>query len=138
MSVLQQKTKISKLLWTVIYLYILIFHRIAVFIFYLSKILWTMENNVKKYINYNVYFDNYYTFTMENIPKNQTNMYTRNCSKKSPNNVTLFNDKDFLKKTTTSSEYCLAKIITVFATCRRDNKIVTFIYTRRKLIPHLK
>jgi len=93
---------------------------------------------IPKNMNYKVYFDNYYT----SVPlmvymKNRQICSLGTVRRNRLNNVLLPNDKDFLKKPRGSSDYCLANINNheVFATCWRDNKVVTLLSTFVEIDP---
>jgi hypothetical protein len=96
---------------------------------------------IPKNMNYKVYFDNYYT----SVPlmvymKNRKICSLGTVRRNRLNNVILPNEKDFLKKPRGSSDYCLANINNqeVFATCWRDNKVVTLLSTFVEIDPMSK
>lgn len=96
---------------------------------------------IPKNMNYKVYFDNYYT----SVPlmvymKNRQICSLGTVRRNRLNNILLPNEKDFLKKPRGSSDYCLANINNqeVFATCWRDNKVVTLLSTFVEIDPMSK
>ncbi|XP_060845894.1 piggyBac transposable element-derived protein 3-like [Rhopalosiphum padi] len=96
---------------------------------------------IPKNMNYKVYFDNYYT----SVPlmvymKNRQICSLGTVRRNRLTNVLLPNEKDFLKKPRGSSDYCLANINNqeVFATCWRDNKVVTLLSTFVEIDPMSK
>jgi len=88
---------------------------------------------IPKNMNYKVYFDNYYTSVLLMVyMKNRQIFSLETVRRNHLNNVLLPpNEKDFLERPRSSSNYFIANINSqeVFATCWHDNKMVTLLST---------